>query len=98
MGLYLPVDAKGGTVAIAICDRCHKKKYYSELQPDGNSPGLRVCRECSDVKDPYRYPARKTENIALRYPRPDGIGPEDPRSVVSTEVPIPVEFPPKVSP
>lgn len=73
MPLYLKPSHKGNTVAIAICDRCHRKVPYDELRPDGNSPGLRVCGKpgCYDVKDPYRLPARKTENISLRYPRPD---------------------------
>ena len=71
MPLYLPVSTKGAVVSIAICDRCKRKVYYNDLQADGNSPGLRVCSGCRDVKDPYRYPARKTENIALRYPRAD---------------------------
>lgn len=71
MGLYLPVTTKGGTVAIAVCDRCKRKVHYADLRADGNSPGLRVCADCCDVKDPYRYPARRTENIALRFPRPD---------------------------
>jgi len=71
MALYLPVKTKSNTTAIAVCDRCKTKVYYSELMADGNSPGLRVCKACRDVKDPYRYAARKTENITLRYPRPD---------------------------
>ena len=70
MALYLPVNTKGGTVAIAVCDRCKRKVHYADLSPDGNSPGLRVCSGCNDVKDPYRYAARQTENISLRYPRP----------------------------
>lgn len=71
MSKYLPVTS--GNVAIATCDRCHKKVPYSELRPDGNSPGLRVCSDkgCYDVRDPWRLAARKTENITLRYPRPD---------------------------
>jgi len=52
-------------------ERCKTKVYYDDLQADGNSPGLRVCSACRDVKDPYRYPARKTEVITLRQPRPD---------------------------
>lgn len=71
MPRYLPVNLGGGTVAIAICDRCKMKVQYNTLQADGNSPGLRVCDKCRDVKDPYRYPARKTEVITLRQPRPD---------------------------
>ena len=72
MALYHPVSAKG-SVAIAVCDRCKLKKAYTDLQPDGNSPGLRVCVDCCDIKDPYRLPARQTEKINLRYPRPDEI-------------------------
>ena len=71
MPLYLPVSTKGSTVAITVCDRCKLKVPYTELRADGNSPGLRVCSKCCDVKDPYRLPARSTENITLRYPRPD---------------------------
>lgn len=72
MSLYLPVSTKG-TVAIGICDRCRSKVPYTELRPDGNSPGLMVCSHpgCWDEKDPYRLPARKTETINLRHPRPE---------------------------
>lgn len=42
------------------------------MRSDPNFPGLRVCDQgCADQKDPYRLPARKTERIALRFPRPD---------------------------
>ena len=71
MPLYLPVCRDSSTVAIAICDRCRRKVYLRELTADRNSPGLRVCRYCNDVKDPWRLPARQTENISLRHPRPD---------------------------
>ena len=71
MPRYLPPSTKKNTVSIAVCDRCHRKMYYDDLMADGNSPGLRVCEKCRDVKDPYRYPARKTKSISLRYPRPD---------------------------
>jgi hypothetical protein len=39
--------------------------------PDPNFPGMRVCKEDLDNFDPWRLPARQTENIALRFPRPD---------------------------
>jgi hypothetical protein len=39
--------------------------------PDPNFPGMRVCKEDLDNFDPWRLPARQTENIALRSPRPD---------------------------
>lgn len=71
MPLYLPVNRGGSTVTIAVCDRCKKKMQLSELRADGNSPGLRVCAGCWDVKDPWRLPARETEIITVRHPRPD---------------------------
>jgi hypothetical protein len=70
MPVYLPAKNKG-TMAIAVCDRCNVKMYLDDLKADGNSPGLRVCSDCWDVKDPWRLPARKTENITVKYPRPD---------------------------
>ncbi len=39
--------------------------------PDPNFPGMRVCKEDLDNFDPWRLPARQTENISLRFPRPD---------------------------
>lgn len=71
MPMYLPVRKESATVAIATCDRCNKKVYYDELRPDGNSPGLLVCEKCWDHKDPWKLPARQTEKINLRHPRPD---------------------------
>lgn len=60
------------TLSIAICDRCRMKRPYDDLSPDTNFPGLRVCSQgCKDNKDPYRLPARQTERIAIRFPRPD---------------------------
>jgi hypothetical protein len=32
---------------------------------------MRVCKDDLDKFDPWRLPARQTENIALRFPRPD---------------------------
>lgn len=66
------LDTRGrSTVAIAICGRCSRKFPYDELMPDPNYPGLRVCKDDLDEYDPYRLPARQTENISLRFPRPD---------------------------
>jgi hypothetical protein len=39
--------------------------------PDPNFPGMRVCKDDLDKFDPWRLPARQTENISLRFPRPD---------------------------
>ena len=67
------LDTTGNaSLAIFICDRCRMKRAIDEAQPDPNFPGLSVCRQgCADEKDPYRLPARKTEKITLKFPRPD---------------------------
>ena len=67
------LDTEGySDIAIAICDRCRMKRPHATLGPDINVPGLMVCEEnCRDEKDPYRLPARQTERINLRFPRPD---------------------------
>lgn len=70
MPLYLDTRGKA-SVAVGICDRCSRKFPLGELMADRNSPGLRVCREDNDALDPWRLPARRTEDITLRYPRPD---------------------------
>ena len=59
------------TLAIGICGRCSQKFPLDELSPDVNSPGLMVCREDSDMLDPYRLAPREVEDITLTMPRPD---------------------------
>jgi hypothetical protein len=68
---YLPYRVVGGSCAVAVCDRCKKKMYLGELSPDGDAPGLRVCRDCNDESDPYTAPPIHTERVDVRYPRPD---------------------------
>ena len=66
------LDTRGNSVlSVALCDRCSRKFAYVDLMPDPNFPGMRVCKEDLDNFDPWRLPARQTENIALRFPRPD---------------------------
>jgi hypothetical protein len=70
MSIWL--DTRGKTViSVAICDRCHLKKSYVDMVSDPNSPGLRVCKDCKDIFDPWRLPARQTEDISIQHPRPD---------------------------
>lgn len=70
MPVYL--DTRGNSVlSVAVCDRCNRKMAYVDLFPDPNFPGMRVCKEDLDNFDPWRLPALQTENIALRFPRPD---------------------------
>jgi len=66
------IDTRGNSVlSVAVCDRCSRKFPYVDLMPDPNFPGLRVCKDDLDNFDPWRLPAIKTENITLRFPRPD---------------------------
>ena len=89
MPVYL--DTRSNTVlSVAICDRCSRKFAYTELMPDPNFPGMRVCKDDKDNFDPWRLPARQTENIALRFPRPDvsvATGPVSGQQVVTAQNP-----------
>jgi hypothetical protein len=80
------LDTTGNaSIAIFICDRCKMKRAIVEEMPDPNFPGLRVCQQgCADEKDPYRLPARKTEKITLRFPRPDVSVAVDPDAIITT--------------
>lgn len=57
--------------AIAVCDRCCFKYKNSDLRDDGNYPGLYVCEECRDPKNPEKLKPIESDSICLRYPRPD---------------------------
>jgi hypothetical protein len=71
-------------IAIAICDRCKMKRPHSVMRSDPNFPGLQVCNEgCADEFDPYRLPARKTERITIRFPRPDVSVAVDPNDLIT---------------
>lgn len=59
------------TYGIGICGRCSRKMSLDDLYSDPNAPGLMVCKADLDVFDPWRLPPRQTENIALRFTRPD---------------------------
>lgn len=97
MPLYLPPKLGGGTCAIAYCDRCRRKVYYDELEPDGDTPNLRVCRPCNDLQDPYRLPKRKTENISLKNPRPGDLLTLDNSTVLATQYNDDIIFPPNLT-
>jgi len=56
---------------IGICGRCGAKLFLDQLHSDPNAPGLMVCVNDLDVLDPYRLPARQTEQINLDFVRPD---------------------------
>lgn len=58
-------------LSIVICGRCSEKFPYDEVQEDPNYPGLYVCKDDLDKFDPWRLPARATEDITLEHARPD---------------------------
>jgi hypothetical protein len=79
MGVWLNTRGRS-SLAIGICGRCNRKFPLGDLRPDPNIPALMVCDKDRDQFDPYRLPARRTENISLRFPRPDvsiALDPED---------------------
>ena len=79
------LDTRGySDIAIAVCDRCKMKRPHAVLRSDPNFPGLQVCNDgCADEFDPYRLPARKTERINIRFPRPDLSVAVDPNNIVT---------------
>jgi hypothetical protein len=79
------LDTEGySDIAIAVCDRCKMKRPHAVIRSDPNFPGLQVCNEgCVDEFDPYRLPARKTERITIRFPRPDVSVALDPNNLIT---------------
>jgi hypothetical protein len=66
------IDPTGrSTFGIGVCARCWQKFSLEDLYSDPNSPGLKVCLNDLDDYDPYRLPARRTEDITLPFYRPD---------------------------
>ena len=82
------LDTRGySNIAIAVCDRCKMKRPHAEFSKDPNFPGLMVCEQgCKDQFDPYRLPARQTERITIRFPRPD-LSVADTNSGITTNAP-----------
>ena len=60
----------GSNTGIGLCARCQKKFFLTDLVKDPNN-SLWVCKADQDVYDPWRLPARKTEDITVPHPRPD---------------------------
>jgi hypothetical protein len=61
------------------------KRPHAVLRSDPNFPGLQVCDQgCADQFDPYRLPARKTEKITIRFPRPDVSVAVSPDNLITT--------------
>lgn len=70
MSLFLDPTGRS-SYGIGVCARCWKKFFIDELYSDPNSPGLKVCKDDLDDYDPYRLPARRTEDVTLPFYRPD---------------------------
>lgn len=80
MGKFL--DTRGEAVLSPyICDRCKIRGRFSDMVEDGDKPGLFVHKDgCSDRLDPWKLPARSSEDVSVPSPRPDSFvgsgGPE----------------------
>ena len=70
MPLFIDPTGKS-TFGLGVCARCWRKFSLEDLFSDPNSPGLKVCIDDLDDYDPYRLPARRTEDITLPFYRPD---------------------------
>lgn len=70
MSVFLDPSGRS-TFGIGVCARCWRKFSLEDLFSDPNSPGLKVCKDDLDDYDPYRLPARRTEDITLPFYRPD---------------------------
>ena len=70
MAIFLNPRGKS-TYGIGICARCSRKMSLEDLFSDPNAPGLMVCLKDLDQFDPWRLPPRQTEDITLRFCRPD---------------------------
>ena len=80
------LDTRGNpTLGIGICGRCSRKFPLHMLHPDMNFPGLRVCEADLDDFDPYRLPARQTENITLPFMRTDTPIPTNPNGFIAQD-------------
>lgn len=84
MGRFLDTRGKT-TLGIGLCARCSRKFSLDDLKPDGNSPGLMVCRADWDQLDPWRLPPRAPDNITLRFVRPDESAATNPAGVISED-------------
>ena len=82
MPVYLNTRGRT-TLGIGICGRCSRKFSLDDLYSDPNAPGLIVCDADRDEYDPYRLPARQTENIVLKFTRPDTPIPTNPSGVIT---------------
>lgn len=66
------IDPTGSSnYGLGVCARCWRKFKLEDLHSDPNSPGLKVCIDDLDDYDPYRLPARRTEDVTLPFYRPD---------------------------
>lgn len=73
------------TYGIAICARCSRKMFLSDLSPDPNYPGLMVCELDRDDYDPYRLAPRAPDKTVLPFVRPDTNISTNPSGVITQD-------------
>jgi hypothetical protein len=62
-----------GSIAWGDCLRCGLRFYLRDLTFDGYMPGLRVCIDCYDSKQPQEFLVDVTDPQALWKPAPDEV-------------------------
>jgi len=60
-----------GHHALAICERCSKKRLRRHLVYDGQYQDLLVCPECWDPKHPQEYLPPVTDPVVIYDPTGD---------------------------
>lgn len=67
-----------GNEAWGLCQKCALRFLLKDLTFDGYYPGLRVCHECYDSRQPQEFLVDVTDPTALWKPSPEW-GPENPQ-------------------
>lgn len=62
-----------GSEAWGLCQRCHLRFYLDALVFDGYMPGLRVCADCYDDRQPQEFLVDVTDPVGLWKPAPDSV-------------------------
>ncbi len=66
------IPTKGlAKLAIGVCDGCHLRYPWVDLNPNPDIPGEMVCKECEDELDPWKLPLPQQEDISIMNARPD---------------------------
>jgi len=60
-------------LTVQNCERCQKKYPIGMLSPDGDQPGIKVCRACRDSIDPWKLPPPPADDYVIPGAQPNDI-------------------------